>query len=86
MRYLLFPYRKGKGNNTMASQIDVKKWFAEERCKQVVDILQKNRFNAMYVVNKEDALKRIEADAGTIFDPMLVEKFVGLIDTYIEIL
>ena len=35
---------------------------------------------------REDALKRIEAGAGTLYDPELVKKFAGLIDNYIEII
>jgi methyl-accepting chemotaxis protein len=35
---------------------------------------------------REDALKRIEAGAGTLYDPELVNKFAGLIDNYIEII
>ncbi|MFC2144723.1 HD domain-containing phosphohydrolase [Actinomycetota bacterium] len=37
-------------------------------------------------LDREDAFKRIEAGAGTLYDPELVKKFAGLIDNYIEII
>jgi len=37
-------------------------------------------------LDREDALKNIEAGSGTKYDPGLVKKFAGLIDNYIEIL
>jgi len=43
----------------MSSLLEARKWSAEKRCRLVVDRLQKNGFEAVYVASKGDALRAL---------------------------